>query len=349
MSTMSIIVPVYNVEKWLRRCIDSILNQTFRDFELILVDDGSPDNCPSICDEYAAKDNRIKVIHQKNRGLGEARNSGLKVASGTYILFCDSDDAYVDGAFEKLMANVEKYPGADLYCFDYVEKSGRKHYPEVRLIQNKTQEERLNFCSGQLAHNMGGYAVWDKLYRRDIIEKHHISDMSRDGFGLKDDWAEDLYFNLQYFLHAEKIQTLGEAYYLLTTHENDGGGYPVNDRLEHMTVLMAHLKAYIAKWFAGTKPDEDFWKIFVWHLKRYFYLDVSANGIRQMRNLIQKSPYQDFMSEQIKKALKNWKQIQDHWQEFDGEDYRIILRYLCCGNYLQYRIENFILWRIKAK
>ncbi len=156
MSTMSIIVPVYNVEKWLRRCIDSILNQTFRDFELILVDDGSPDNCPSICDEYAAKDNRIKVIHQKNRGLGEARNSGLKVASGTYILFCDSDDAYVDGAFEKLMANVEKYPGADLYCFDYVEKSGRKHYPEVRLIQNKTQEERLNFCSGQLAHNMGG-------------------------------------------------------------------------------------------------------------------------------------------------------------------------------------------------
>jgi len=88
----SIIVPVYKVEPYLRRCIDSILAQTFLDFELILVDDGSPDNCPGICDEYAEKDSRIKVIHQTNGGLSSARNRGIAAAEGEYLLFCDSDD-----------------------------------------------------------------------------------------------------------------------------------------------------------------------------------------------------------------------------------------------------------------
>lgn len=92
---VSIIVPIYNVEKYLDRCIQSLVNQTLNDIEIILVDDGSPDNCPSMCDEYAQKDNRIKVIHKQNAGLGYARNSGLEIAIGEYIAFVDSDD-YVD-------------------------------------------------------------------------------------------------------------------------------------------------------------------------------------------------------------------------------------------------------------
>lgn len=92
MPTISIIVPVYNVEAYLCRCIDSILAQTFTDFELILVDDGSPDNCSSICDEYAKKDSRIVVVHKENGGLSDARNTGLDIAKGEYIGFVDSDD-----------------------------------------------------------------------------------------------------------------------------------------------------------------------------------------------------------------------------------------------------------------
>ena len=92
MSEISVIVPVYKVEEFLRDCIDSILNQTFGDFELILVDDGSPDRCGQICDDYAVKDNRIKVIHQENKGLSGARNVGLEVMTGNYITFIDSDD-----------------------------------------------------------------------------------------------------------------------------------------------------------------------------------------------------------------------------------------------------------------
>ena len=88
---VSIIVPIYNVEKYLSKCIDSILAQTYNDIEVILVDDGSPDNCPKICDEYAQKDNRVIVIHQKNAGVSAARNAGLKAAHGEYIGFVDPD------------------------------------------------------------------------------------------------------------------------------------------------------------------------------------------------------------------------------------------------------------------
>ena len=98
---ISVIVPVYRVEKYLNDCIDSILAQTFTDFELILVDDGSPDGCPALCDVAAAKDSRIRVIHQKNRGLSGARNAGLDAAEGEWIAFVDSDDMLLPQALEK--------------------------------------------------------------------------------------------------------------------------------------------------------------------------------------------------------------------------------------------------------
>lgn len=106
----SIIVPVYKVEKYLNQCVDSLLNQTYKNFEVILVDDGSPDNCPAICDEYAEKDNRIKVVHKSNGGLSNARNEGVKNANGKYLLFVDSDDYYGDNEFlYKLSEHIKKY------------------------------------------------------------------------------------------------------------------------------------------------------------------------------------------------------------------------------------------------
>ena len=102
MPEISIIVPVYKVEKYLRHCVDSILAQTFTDFELLLIDDGSPDNSGAICDEYAEKDNRVRVFHKENGGVSSARNLGLDNARGTYIMFCDSDDYVADNWAEKL-------------------------------------------------------------------------------------------------------------------------------------------------------------------------------------------------------------------------------------------------------
>lgn len=116
---LSIIVPVYKVENYLQKCIDSILAQTFTDFELILVDDGSPDNCPALCDAAAAKDARIRVLHQKNGGLSAARNAGLDVARGEWIGFVDSDDYIAPEMYETLYKAVQS-TGADLALCDYV-------------------------------------------------------------------------------------------------------------------------------------------------------------------------------------------------------------------------------------
>ena len=89
---ISVIVPIFKVEDYLRKCVDSVINQTYKNLEIILVDDGSPDNCPKICDEYANQDSRIKVIHKENGGLSDARNAGMKIAKGEYVSFIDSDD-----------------------------------------------------------------------------------------------------------------------------------------------------------------------------------------------------------------------------------------------------------------
>ena len=105
---ISVIVPVYMVESYLHRCVDSILSQTFVDFELILVDDGSPDNCGAICDEYAAKDSRIRVIHQKNGGLSAARNAGLDVAREEYYAFVDGDDWIDPDMYENMYRAIQK-------------------------------------------------------------------------------------------------------------------------------------------------------------------------------------------------------------------------------------------------
>ena len=100
-AVFSIIVPIYKVEPYVHKCIDSIVDQSYEDFELILVDDGSPDNCPKICDEYADKDKRIHVIHKKNGGLVSARNAGLKAATGEYVLYVDGDDWLLPDSLKK--------------------------------------------------------------------------------------------------------------------------------------------------------------------------------------------------------------------------------------------------------
>ena len=103
---ISVIVPIYNVEKYLDRCVGSIINQTYKNLEIILVDDGSPDNCPQMCDDYAKKDSRIKVVHKENGGLSDARNAGMKVATGEYVSFIDSDDYISLDFYETLLETI---------------------------------------------------------------------------------------------------------------------------------------------------------------------------------------------------------------------------------------------------
>ena len=164
---LSIIVPVYKVENYLPKCIDSILAQTFTDFELILVEDGSPDNCPALCDAAAAKDARIRVIHQKNGGLSAARNAGLDAARGAWIGFVDSDDYIAPEMYEALYHAVQS-TGADLALCDYaeVDEAGAS-CPQMHVSLSGvelTRQELLKKASGLMVQ-----LAWNKLYRRAIF------------------------------------------------------------------------------------------------------------------------------------------------------------------------------------
>ena len=137
MPLISIIVPVYNVESYLKRCIESILNQTFRDFELILVNDGSTDNSEIICKEYALKDERIKYFYQRNKGVSEARNKGIDNSSGEYIQFIDSDD-YVDENFLEIVVNRFKRDNSDIVFIGFYNE-----YNNGEIYKSKYYKESI--------------------------------------------------------------------------------------------------------------------------------------------------------------------------------------------------------------
>ena len=163
--TISIIVPVYKVEKYIDKCLNSILNQTYPDLEIILVDDGSPDNCGKICDEYEKKDKRIKVIHKKNGGQSEARNEGLKIATGKYIGFVDSDDYIKENMFEILYKNIINY-GADISIGNIIKIEKNKNiiienYDNVEIFDKSDSLKQL------LKQHITNY-TFNKLYKRHL-------------------------------------------------------------------------------------------------------------------------------------------------------------------------------------
>lgn len=175
MNCISVVVPVYNVDHYIKRCIDSIIAQSFVDFELIFVDDGSKDNCATICEEYALQDSRVRVVHQKNAGVSIARNNGIYLSSADYLLFIDSDD-YVDVDYLMKLYYTCKKNNAQMVCCDYsVVKDN--HYDEVKCCQDKlrsfSRREAIEFYSEiNLKENNSIFrSPWAKIIDRDIVRK----------------------------------------------------------------------------------------------------------------------------------------------------------------------------------
>lgn len=179
---ISIIVPIYKVEPYLRKCVDSILAQTYRNLEIILVDDGSPDGCGAICDEYAVKDPRIRVIHKKNGGLSDARNAGLDICTGKYIAFVDSDDWIEPHMYQTLLALLEHF-GADMAfggVADDLEQDGTvrtvktSDYGSPPFAEDKIAAMRRYFH--------GSWAAWDKLYKAELFDsiRYPVGEINED-------------------------------------------------------------------------------------------------------------------------------------------------------------------------
>jgi glycosyltransferase involved in cell wall biosynthesis len=205
---VSIIVPVYKVEKYIHRCIDSILAQKFSDFELILVDDGSPDKCPDICDEYAKRDSRIKVIHKENGGLSEARNRALDIAKGEYISFVDSDDYISENMINKVLEQM-KYNNCDIGFCDYVKVIKGKLVKEKSTINAGifTKEEALQLIIGDIISSHS----WRHIYI------HKLWNNVRFPVGRR---FEDLATIYLTFCKANKIIHIKEDLYYYTIRDS---------------------------------------------------------------------------------------------------------------------------------
>lgn len=165
---LSVIIPIYNVESYLDRCMESIVNQTYKNLEIIMVDDGSPDNCPELCDEWQKKDKRIRVIHKKNGGLSDARNKGIEIALGDYISFVDSDD-YIDlDMYRSMIEALERTSAGISTC-------GRYSYRNGEITEKHTSTKEVVLTSIQAIDELlrGGLieeAAWDKVYKKELFD-----------------------------------------------------------------------------------------------------------------------------------------------------------------------------------
>ena len=200
---VSIIVPVYKVEKFLERCVESIIKQTYQNIEIILIDDESPDECPKMCDQYEIKDNRIKVIHKKNGGLSDARNAGLDIASGEYIAFVDSDDWIESDFIETLYMNAEREK-ADISVVGY-----QLIWEDGRIRRFSRDEEyyvfdRENAIRELLKQKKFQCMVCQKMYRKQIFEtiRFPVGKI-----------YEDVAIGLSTFLKAERVVVSGKVKY----------------------------------------------------------------------------------------------------------------------------------------
>ena len=209
-SLISVIVPVYYVEQYIEKCIESLINQTYKNIEIILVDDGSPDNCPSICDEYAEKDNRIKVIHKENGGLSDARNAGMQVATGDYISYIDSDDWVEPQMFEKMLNRLIEDNSDVVSCgVKWVEENGtliRNVSAGSNTVLNRKESLKELLNDGLIKQH-----VWNKLYKTDIIRNISFE---------KGKYHEDVFWSYQVFGIAEKVSIMTDSFYCYVQRPN---------------------------------------------------------------------------------------------------------------------------------
>lgn len=216
MPEISIVVPVYNVEAFLPRCIRSILSQRFSDFELILVDDGSPDRCGFICDEYAKIDSRIRVVHKKNGGVSSARNMGLNYATGNYVTFCDPDDYWkpdwLEWLYTTIYGNDADVANGGFISVDDEGNILRTHAFPSNISQLDNPKKLADYLISDLLSFKYGWAVCTRIFRFSLIKEHNIRFCETC-----ENFAEDLGFVLEFLLYAKIAYTgtyCGYCYYI---------------------------------------------------------------------------------------------------------------------------------------
>lgn len=244
---VSVIIPVYNVEKYLPKCLDSIVNQTYNNLQIILVNDGTKDNSLEICQEYQNRDCRIQIINKENGGLSSARNKGLEYAEGKYCLFIDSDDYVELDLIENAVGRMEE-ENADLVVFGFDRFCEGIEDIETFRVQNEIDEinnpkNRLHFIADTYYQYKIAYEVWNKIYRLDIIKKYDI--WYEDNHII---FAEDICFNSYYMMYVNKVVKMDKVlYHYLIRDDSLTGGLAgmIKPKVQKFHVLLQYIYTYM--------------------------------------------------------------------------------------------------------
>lgn len=318
---VSFIIPIYNVEKYIRQCLDSILAQKDIDFEIIAVDDGSPDSCGTILDEYAESDSRIRVIHQVNSGVSAARNAGIKAAQGKWCYFVDSDDWLVDNSFSKLL-EIAKKTDADIVFADCLEQYENGIENRVHLFSRKFATSDAAIISALqksiLCHKYSPYfskgadsaypAPWSKLIKTALIKDHNIQ-YEPYVCGVYDDGL----FTLEILEYAKKIAYSGVCVY--------------NYRIITSSIVHAYRKDMVSKFEKNCEKIDEFIQKYQKDdefrnaeycrriaylssfMNSYFYSDQNNNTVKEKNKEVQEVIQRNIWSQAIKNA--DWRCLEN--------------------------------------
>ena len=279
MPKISVIIPVYGVELYLDKCIESVVNQTYRNLEIILVDDGSPDRCPTICDEWAELDNRIKVIHKKNGGLSDARNAGIRIASGELIGFVDSDDWISEGMYQLLYENMIENNSDISACgveMVWEDKNLRKRLtPKGQYVLDCREA-----IEAIIKESILKQPVWYKLYKSELI---------RNIFFPEGKCHEDVFWSYQAIGKANKISVFDTPCYYYYQRKNSimGNTFSLKrlDLLDAKYERLKYLETYFCELVGLAKWDLWFSSVYAVQMSLRF---LSAEEYQQVRKKVEK-------------------------------------------------------------
>lgn len=281
---VSILVAVYNTEGYLERCISSILQQTYQNIEIILIDDGSTDKSPCICDNYALIDNRIRVIHQDNGGSASARNTGILNATGSYICFIDSDD-YIEATYVERMYNVISQHNVDVVVCSYY-KEFSNHTSSIMGFPTTGALDRETALCAIYSYNGFGAYIWNKMFKTQIIREYHIM------FDVELRMSQDLLWTTQYFLIIDKIIYINDPLYHYMYNDGSICRNAKKTRTfnpQFFTSLLAHEKT----------------KLMIEKESRNVKLHFSGRYINTYLRLILNLAYSNYQDKKLLKEAKN--------------------------------------------
>lgn len=287
---ISIIVPIYKVEKYLNKCIESILNQTYSNLEIILIDDGSPDKCGEICDFYKNKDSRIKVIHKKNEGVSKARNIGLDISKGKYIMFVDSDD-YIDKNMIKELRKLITEQSADIAIGGVIDVDENNNQINMSKKRTTFTFNQLEAIRELLDENYFNSVCWGKLYKANLWKNKRFCENSKIG--------EDLEILYEVFEKIQKVVINTEkCYYYYTVRQNSVTHQEYNEKWKKAIEICRNIKE---------RTEKKYPKIVDSAIKKYVNINIKCI------QLIAKNSTNKSEMEKLKKNIRPyfWKYLKN--------------------------------------